>query len=170
MRASLPDSNSAREFYFAALLARSEEGWEASDVDLDDVETMGDLVSVAREVAVADHPVLLFIEQEDRWFSVVRLDGAETPRIYVSDAASAADSSCGALLLTELRGRERPSSMVGPVHGPIGDTAVLEDLGVSAADLLSLEVDALADLAEALEAAANLPGETAPRVGLPRHP
>ncbi|WSB58655.1 hypothetical protein OIE90_33475 (plasmid) [Streptomyces cellulosae] len=163
MRASLRVSNSAREFYFAALLARSEEGWEASDVDLDDVETMDDLVSAAREVAVADHPVLLFIEQEDRWFSVVRLNDAQTPRIYVSDAASAADSSCGVLLLTELLGREHPSSMVGPAHGPVGDTAVLEDLGVPPADLLSLDVDALADLAEALETAANLSG-------LPRHP
>jgi hypothetical protein len=29
--------------YFAALLARTEDGWEASDTELDDVETLSDL-------------------------------------------------------------------------------------------------------------------------------
>ena len=29
--------------YFAALLARTEDGWEASDTELDNVETLSDL-------------------------------------------------------------------------------------------------------------------------------
>ncbi|PSM39256.1 hypothetical protein OHS59_22150 [Streptomyces sp. NBC_00414] len=93
--------------YFAALLARTEDGWEASDTELDDVETLSDLADLAREASVDDDTVLVFIEQEDAWFGVVRVDGEEDPRIYVSDGAAAARSSYGEILLTdELLGRE----------------------------------------------------------------
>jgi putative tRNA adenosine deaminase-associated protein len=92
--------------YFAALLARTEDGWEASDTELDDVETLSDLTDLAREASEED-TVLVLIEQEDAWFGVVRVDGEEDPRIYVSDAAAAARSSYGEILLTdELLGRE----------------------------------------------------------------
>ncbi|MEU5001087.1 hypothetical protein [Streptomyces sp. NPDC021622] len=95
--------------YFAALLARTEDGWEASDTELDDVETLADLADLAREATAEydDDTVLVFIEQEDAWFGVVRVDGEEDPRIYVSDAAAAARSSYGEILLTdEMLGRE----------------------------------------------------------------
>ncbi|MCX4989914.1 MULTISPECIES: hypothetical protein [unclassified Streptomyces] len=103
--------------YFAALLARTEDGWQASDTELDDVETLSDLTDLAREVSDED-TVLVLIEQEDAWFGVVRVDGEEDPRIYVSDAAAAARSSYGEILLTdELLGRE-----------PGGDDADLDSL------------------------------------------
>ncbi|MFD8689894.1 hypothetical protein [Streptomyces sp. NPDC059651] len=93
--------------YFAALLARTEDGWEASDTELDDVETLSDLTDLAREASVDEDTVLVFIEQEDAWFGVVRVDGEEDPRIYVSNASAAARSSYGEILLTdELLGRE----------------------------------------------------------------
>ncbi|MFJ1698992.1 hypothetical protein ACIOHC_28340 [Streptomyces sp. NPDC088252] len=93
--------------YFAALLARTEDGWEASDTELDDVETLSDLTDLAREASVDEDTVLVFIEQEDAWFGVVRVDGEEDPRIFVSDATAAARSSYGEILLTdELLGRE----------------------------------------------------------------
>ncbi|MEV6649994.1 hypothetical protein [Streptomyces sp. NPDC051219] len=93
--------------YFAALLARTEDGWEASDTELDDVETLSDLTDLAREATADEDTVLVFIEQEDAWFGIVRVDGEEDPRIYLSDAAAAARSSYGEILLTdELLGRE----------------------------------------------------------------
>ncbi|MEU0134880.1 hypothetical protein ABZ172_12765 [Streptomyces sp. NPDC006296] len=93
--------------YFAALLARTEDGWEASDTELDDVETLSDLTDLAREASVDEDTVLVYIEQEGAWFGVVRVDGEEDPRIYVSDASAAARSSYGEILLTdELLGRE----------------------------------------------------------------
>lgn len=93
--------------YFAALLARTEDGWEASDTELDNVETLSDLTDLARDASVDEDTVLVFIEQEDAWFGVVRVDGEEDPRIYVSDASAAARSSYGEILLTdELLGRE----------------------------------------------------------------
>ncbi|MEU6393294.1 hypothetical protein [Streptomyces sp. NPDC046939] len=97
--------------YFAALLARTEDGWEASDTELDDVETLSDLSDLAREALAEtdaeDDTVLVFIEQEDAWFGVVRVDGEDDPRIFISDAAAAARSSYGEILLTdELLGKD----------------------------------------------------------------
>ncbi|PTM95499.1 hypothetical protein LXH13_21265 [Streptomyces spinosirectus] len=168
--------------YFAALLARTEDGWEASDTELDDVETLSDLADLAREASTEDDTVLVLIEQEDGWFGVVRVDGEDDPRIYVSDAAAAARSSYGEILLTdELLGREpgddvsdldsldldgtedgepatdddNNSSSTGAEavpHSPVGDVEILEDLGVSAKELRTLDEDALSTIAEALGA------------------
>ncbi|AVZ73965.1 hypothetical protein SLUN_19125 [Streptomyces lunaelactis] len=90
--------------YFAALLARTQDGWQASDTELDDVETLSDLTDLAREASVDEDTVLVYIEQEDAWFGVVRVEGEEDPRIYVSDAAAAARSSYGEILTNELLG------------------------------------------------------------------
>ncbi|MFF5186533.1 hypothetical protein ACFY30_22655 [Streptomyces sp. NPDC000345] len=166
--------------YFAALLARTEDGWEASDTELDDVETLSDLADLAREASPDEDTVLVLIEQEDSWFGVVRIDGEEDPRIYVSDAAAAARSSYGELLLTdELLGRDpgddddldaldldgtedgedgdddadgASGSAEAVPHGPVGDAAVLDDLGVSEKELKALSQDALSEIADALGA------------------
>ncbi|MFJ9142119.1 tRNA adenosine deaminase-associated protein [Streptomyces griseus] len=176
--------------YFAALLARTEDGWEASDTELDDVETLSDLTDLAREASVDEDTVLVYIEQEDAWFGVVRVDGEEDPRIYVSDASAAARSSYGEILLTdEMLGREpgaedeiaaleqlvdldgtedgepeRPTPAAADQDddapdpdavpaGPIGELGVLADLGMSEKELLTLQTDALAEIAEAVGAA-----------------
>ncbi|WP_329381997.1 hypothetical protein OG625_18480 [Streptomyces sp. NBC_01351] len=92
--------------YFAALLARTEDGWEASDMELDDVESLSDLIDLARSAAVDDDTVVALIEQEDAWFGVVRVDGEEDPRYFVSNAAAAARSSYGSMLTKELLGND----------------------------------------------------------------
>jgi len=168
--------------YFAALLARTEDGWEASDTELDDVESLSDLAELAREASPEDDTVLVLIEQEDAWFGVVRIDGEDDPRIYVSDAAAAARSSYGEILLTdELLGRdpddddvvdldsldldgtedgdseedddEDGTSAEAVPHSPVGDSQILDDLGVGEKELRQLDADdALSAIAEALGA------------------
>ncbi|MER5941211.1 hypothetical protein ABT121_28245 [Streptomyces sp. NPDC001928] len=168
--------------YFAALLARTEDGWEASDTELDDVETLSDLAELAREASPEDDTVLVLIEQEDAWFGVVRIDGEDDPRIYVSDAAAAARSSYGEILLTDellgrepgddgadldsldLDGTEEPDGdsddddeegggAEAVPHSPVGDSEILDDLGVGEKELKSLDAeDALSAIAEALGA------------------
>ena len=83
--------------YFAALLARTEDGWEASDTELDDVETLSDLTDLAREASDED-TVLVLIEQEDAWFGVVRVDGEEEPRLFVSDLGAASHGGYAEML------------------------------------------------------------------------
>ncbi len=151
--------------YFAALLARTEDGWEASDTELDDVETLDDLAELAREATADEETVLVLIEQEDVWFGVVRVDGEDDPRIYVSDASAAARSSYGEILLTdELLGRDPDDEIadldalnldgteeggeeseddahdgLGTIPaGPVGEADLLADLGIGANRLRAL--------------------------------
>ncbi len=93
--------------YFAALLARTDDGWQASDTELDDVETLTDLADLARAAAGDEETVLVCIEQDGAWFGVVRIDGEDDPRVFVSDAAAAMRSAYGEMLLSDdLLGRE----------------------------------------------------------------
>ncbi|MEU8584229.1 tRNA adenosine deaminase-associated protein [Streptomyces sp. L500] len=165
--------------YFAAMLARTEDGWEASDTELDNVETLSDIADLARESAINEDTVLVLIEQEDAWFGVVRVDGEDDPRVYLSNAAVANRSSYGAMLVEELVGREDDEDVeldaldldgtedgepdieeedesddgaaasVAP-NGPLGDTRLLEDLGVDEKVLLALDGDALTSIADVL--------------------
>ncbi|MFE6842219.1 hypothetical protein [Streptomyces sp. NPDC057686] len=173
--------------YFAALLARTEDGWEASDMELDDVESLSDLIDLARAAAVDDDTVVALIEQEDAWFGVVRVDGEEDPRYFVSNASAASRSSYGSMLTDELLGSdeeddeldeldldgtedgeedtiaaftdtdddgdEEDSPGAEPVPaGPLGDPRLLDDLGVSHKQLMTLDGDALSEIADSLGA------------------
>ncbi|MFC5145215.1 hypothetical protein [Streptomyces aureoversilis] len=164
--------------YFAALLARTDDGWEASDTELDNVETLADLADLAREASPGDETVLALIEQEGAWFGVVRVEGEDDPRVFVSNAVVAGRSSYGAMLVDELIGRDDTDAdelddldldgtedgEPDPVEdeaegtdaaeprpdGPLGDYELLSDLGVSGKELLALEGDALGEIADAL--------------------
>ncbi|MFJ9807300.1 hypothetical protein ACIRTB_03610 [Streptomyces sp. NPDC101158] len=168
--------------YFAALLARTEDGWEASDTELDNVETLADLADLARESAADDgETVIVFIEQEEAWFGIVRVDGEDDPRVFVSNATVAARSSYGEILTSELLGGDDdPDSALDELDldgtedgepeaeaddaadetdgkvlpaGPLGDGRILADLGVTERELLDLESgDALGEIAEAIGA------------------
>ena len=153
--------------YFAALLARTEDGWDVSETELDDVETLADLADLAREAAADEETVLVFIEQEDVWFAVVRVDGEEDPRIFVSDASAASRSAYGEIILTdELLGRGSDEdlddlvaeldedaeeedddedavadSVDGVPNGPLGDAGLLIEFGVGAKELMDMSVE-----------------------------
>lgn len=166
--------------YFAAVLARTEDGWDVSETELDDVETLADLADLARDSAQDDDSVLIFIEQEDAWFAIVRVDGEEDPRIFVSDGAAAARSSYGSVLTDELvdqagesefgdldhlldeteeaeeQGEEDADARGGVPVGPLGDSHLLTEFGLASEELLALSGegavpgDALEEIAEAL--------------------
>ncbi|MFD5328586.1 MULTISPECIES: hypothetical protein [unclassified Streptomyces] len=167
--------------YFAALLARTEDGWEASDTELDNVETLADLADLARESASDDgETVIVFIEQEDAWFGIVRVDGEDDPRVFVSNAAAAARSSYGEILTSELLGDDDQDDQLDeltdldgtedgePEHddedddavtgagiapaGPLGETRILADLGLPEKQLLAITDDALGEVADAIGA------------------
>ncbi|MBL1068197.1 hypothetical protein [Streptomyces sp. 7-21] len=164
--------------YFTALLARTADGWEASDTEFDDVESLDELAELARDNAPEDDTVLVCIEQEGAWFGIVRVDGEEEdPKVFVSDAAQAMRSAYGEILLTdELLGREpeSPADLDQLVdldgsedgyadedgddadadavpRGPVGDSGLLADFGVDAGTVLKLTPgEALSEIAEAL--------------------
>jgi putative tRNA adenosine deaminase-associated protein len=137
--------------YFTAVLARDGDKWFPRIVDVEALESLDDLADAlrAREVGEAE-PVLAFIEREDSWWAVVRVDGDEDPRVFVSDAAAAAASTYSALLEVEI-----DEDVGASATGYAGDVDLLADLGTSPEDLQEmcddemLPVDALAAVAEA---------------------
>jgi len=167
--------------YFAVVLTRGEDGWDTNDIELDEVESLEDLADAMRDTADmdSDGPILLLLEQEDLWFAVVRVDGEDDPRVFVSDRSAiehsayaemlleAAESVEDALDVDDLDEEEDPDDeddrAGGVDDGPVGDLEILLDLGTSA-DLLRelceskgvLPSEALTTLAERAGAAGAL--------------
>lgn len=137
--------------YFTAVLAREGRRWTAHDVDVESLKDLGELTDELRLVADDEEPVLLLVEREDAWWAVVRVDGDEDPRIFVSDAAGAASSAYSELL--EIDGDEEDEEPV--VGSCAGDIDVLADLGTPPDALTTMcedelpPMDALAAVAEA---------------------
>lgn len=144
--------------YFAAALARISEGWTAAELDLDgsdNVEAVGDLL---RDVKPDAELSLLFVESDDEFLVVLRLDEGEDLRVFCSDVGFADASKIGEVLLAELEESEVPVDLgdddddvassgdeeeeeeesAEPVGHPVGDADLLTDLGISARDLLAL--------------------------------
>jgi putative tRNA adenosine deaminase-associated protein len=138
--------------YFAAALAKSSTGWTAAELDLDgaeDVEAVSDLL---RDVDPSAELSVLFVESDDEFLVVLRLDKGEDLRVFGSDVAFADVSKIGDVLLAELEPSEVPISLdipevaeadddedvAEPVGDPVGDADLLADRGISARDMLAL--------------------------------
>ncbi|MBC6456422.1 tRNA adenosine deaminase-associated protein [Actinomadura sp. HBU206391] len=124
--------------YFAAVFARTEQGWLGTETELAEAEGIDDVADVMREVAMetTGDPVLLLLEEDDQWFAVIRMDDQDEPRVFVSDSAAGLTSDLAGLL----------SQSVGetPLDGDAsGDADLLDDLGVDAKRLLELSERAL---------------------------
>ena len=144
--------------HFAALAAKTDDGWHSSEVELEGLADIDEVAEVMRDASVDDGPVLLFVEQDDEWFAIVRVDGAGEPRTFISDARVVPGSELAALVFeevpeeviedlddvslddddddVELEESEEPA--VRPDAEPRGATDVLADLGISAAQLLAM--------------------------------
>jgi putative tRNA adenosine deaminase-associated protein len=146
--------------YFAVVLTRHEDGWDANDIDLDEIDDLSDLAQVMRDsssLADVDSTSLLFFEQEDAWFAVIRVDGEEDPRVFVSDSDAAALSAYAEMLL-EAAGGAGGLAAIEDIEaddddadsedsddetekldaGPVGDSELLADLGTDSPSLLGL--------------------------------
>lgn len=102
--------------YFTAVLARDGADWQACDVEAEETDDLGELADRLRGAAVDDGTVLLLLEREDSWFAIVRVDGDDDPRVFVSDLESAlASPYAEALGLEEL---EAVGALAADLDGP----------------------------------------------------
>lgn len=136
--------------YFAAALARSDGAWVGSELDLDDVEDLDQVVDLLRELAGDDSegPALLFVEEDDEWFGVVRVDGDNDPRVFVSDSRVVEQSRVAGILYEEAAAQpvleaeesedDDDEESMRPAAEPAGDAELVADLGTSSARLLEL--------------------------------
>ena len=140
--------------YAAAALARVDGAWFGDELDLEDVEDLDGVVELLREVVGDDATTaLLFVEEDDEWFAVLRVDSDNEPRVFVSDARVVASSDTAALFAEAAvevsvddddadddNADEDDEADEGTrADGdPTGDASLLADLGTPAHRLLEL--------------------------------
>jgi putative tRNA adenosine deaminase-associated protein len=132
--------------YFAAALARTQEGWSGAELDLDGVEDLDSLTDLVREVAdPGGSPAIMFIEEDDEWLGIVRVDGDADPRVFISDRRVVEESELAAMLYEEAAPLDPVDDEDGDdeetihlVSDPAGDVEVLADLGTPGKVLLEL--------------------------------
>jgi len=128
--------------YFVAVLARTGDRWTSTEVDLSDCESLTDIADIARDIR--GEVRLLVVEEDDEYAALVRVDDDEEPRAFLSNG-HAADAYAMAAIIAEDLVEIGEDELDGdedapPVHdsAPFGDAEIVEDLGTSAADLLSM--------------------------------
>jgi putative tRNA adenosine deaminase-associated protein len=140
--------------HFAAAVARTGDGWVAREMSLTDIEDLDSLVDELRDV-VADTgatTVVLFVEEDDEYLAIVRLDGEAEPRVFLSDVRAVDSSSIAAMLYEEAAAEsleehetdeegDDDSEEDGSLRAeadPAGDHELLADLGTPGKVLLDL--------------------------------
>lgn len=142
--------------YFAVALARTDEGWVGEELDLHEVEDLDGVTDLMRQV-VGDEPTttLLFVEEDDEWFGVVRLDGDADPRVFVSDSRVVDRSGIARILYEEAAAEdldvetggdeeaeeEEEEESIRPEGQPAGDSDLLADLGTPSLQMLELTAE-----------------------------
>lgn len=126
--------------YFAAALARTDDDWTAHEVDLDDVETIDDLVDLLADLQEGAETTVLFVEEDDEYVGIVRTDSdTDEARVFLSDGRAADTFGIAEVLAdgVEVLGSDEDEP-IGRDAEPLGDAALLTDLGVPSAWLLAL--------------------------------
>jgi putative tRNA adenosine deaminase-associated protein len=142
---------------FAAAVARGKNGWTTSELELSGLADIDEVVDRLQDVEPDADLSLLFVEADDQYLVILRLDETEDLRVFGSDSAFAEESRLGALLLGDIEAPalelddlatapgaglsdddDADDKPIDPDADPVGDADLLADLGVSANRLLSL--------------------------------
>jgi putative tRNA adenosine deaminase-associated protein len=139
--------------YFAGAAVRGSAGWTAAEVNLNGAADIEEVADRLRDVDADAEVSLLFVESDDTYLVILRLDEGEDLRVFGSDSAFAEESRLGALLVGDIKAPaleidevvesavaeadpDKPAA--DPDADPVGDADLLADLGVSARTLLEL--------------------------------
>ncbi|MEV0129105.1 tRNA adenosine deaminase-associated protein [Dactylosporangium sp. NPDC050688] len=140
--------------HFAAAVTRGTKSWAAAELDLSGVADVEEITERLRDTDPDATVSLLFVESDDAYLVILRLDDGEDLRIFGSDSIFAAESRLGAILLGDIEEQlpeivdeevdeevddddeERPSAE--PDIEPVGDPELLADLGLPGGRLLEL--------------------------------
>jgi putative tRNA adenosine deaminase-associated protein len=140
--------------HFAAAVTRGSKSWAAAELDLSGVADVEEITERLRDTDPDATVSLLFVESDDAYLVILRLDDGEDLRIFGSDSVFAAESRLGAILLGDIEEQvpeladeevdeadddddeEAPS--VEPDVEPVGDPELLADLGLPSGRLLEL--------------------------------
>lgn len=159
---NLPTGGTVSNFA-AAVVRGSSKQWTATEIDLSGVADIDDIADRLRDVDLDAEVSVLFVESDDTYLVILRLDDGEDLRIFGSDSTFADESRLGALLLGEIEepaleidevvieaeveeveaaddeeGDDVIALPAAPDADPVGDADLLADLGVAAHHLLEL--------------------------------
>jgi putative tRNA adenosine deaminase-associated protein len=144
--------------HFAAAITRTDDGWVANELDIAAVEDLDGLTDALRDVVTDTEAstAVLFVEEDDEYLAIVRLDGESEPRVFLSDVRAVDTSSIAAMLYEEAAAESLEEELNGEDDDeddddedeedgalraeadPAGDTDLLADLGTPAKVLLDL--------------------------------
>jgi putative tRNA adenosine deaminase-associated protein len=137
--------------YFAAALARTDDSWVAREIDLAGIEDLDSLTDALRDVAAdtSARTVVLFVEEDDEYLAIVRIDGELDPRVFLSDVRVVDSSVIAAMLYEEAAAEsledadeesddDEEDGSLRAEADPAGDEDLLADLGTPGKVLLDL--------------------------------
>ena len=141
---------------FAAAVARGKNGWAAFEIELTGLADIDEVADRLLDVEPDAEVSLLFVESDDLYLVIVRLDEGEDLRVFGSDSAFAEESRIGSMLLGDIEtpaleiddladsadssaeDEEEDEPAADPDADPVGDAEILADLGISSHRLLTL--------------------------------
>jgi putative tRNA adenosine deaminase-associated protein len=131
--------------YFAAALARTPDGWTAEELDLDGVSDVDEVADRVRDVDGEAETSLLFVEEDDEYVAILRVDaGADDLRVFVSDALAAETYPVAGIFAGAVEedlsavSDDEDDDVAAPESEPVGDADLLADLGTPRRDLIAL--------------------------------
>lgn len=133
----------------AVALTRTGASWSAADLDIDDVETLDDLIDELDDFDSGNEDVtIVYIEEDDEWLGIVRVT-AETlqdPQVFLSDSRVLATSTLAERLFGDALPVQPPDeddeddedTAGRPDAEPVGDPELLASHGTPGDVLIEL--------------------------------
>lgn len=133
--------------YFAAALARTPDGWTAYELDLDGAADVDEVADRVRDVDGDADTALLFVEEDDEYLAILRIDSeVDELRVFVSDGHAAENYPVAEIFAGAVEDPAAPAEAEdgheddapGLDFEPLGDADLLADLGTPRPVLIAL--------------------------------
>lgn len=126
----------------AIAMSRDASGWSGEELSLYEIEDLDTLTDELRDGTGST--VVLFVEEDDEWLGIVRVDGDNDPQVFLSDRRALETSDLAdrifadALPVLPPPGTEDDEDNPRPQAEAVGDADLLNNLGTPGDVLVEL--------------------------------
>jgi putative tRNA adenosine deaminase-associated protein len=126
----------------AIAMSRGASGWSGQELPLYEIEDLDSLVDELRDGTGAT--AMLFVDEDDEWLGLIRVDGDADPQVFLSDRRSLETSDLAnrifadALPVLPPPGNDEDDDNPRPQAEAVGDSDLLSDLGTPGDVLVEL--------------------------------
>ncbi len=124
----------------AIAIARKGGSWSAQELDPAAAEDLDALADLLRDLS--EEVVLGFVEEDDEYLGIIRVDGDSDPRVFLSDRRVLTSTELAARLFADALPAAAPAEdddeAPTRMSMPAGDSDLLADLGTPADVLIEL--------------------------------